>query len=95
MQIKSDVSGCIFEVPALNEATLLGAALVAGIGCGLFKNETEARSSMVNSPGAMYHPSPSNHRKYRQLYKEGYLALQAPIRDFSARISSTSFTSKG
>ena len=95
MQIKSDVFGCVLEVPALSEASLLGAALVAGIGCGLFKNETEARSSMVNSPGAMYYPSPSNHRKYRQLYKEGYLALQAPIRDFSARISSTSFTSKG
>jgi len=95
MQIKSDVSGCVFEVPALSEATLLGAALVAGIGCGFFKDETEARSSMINSPKAMYHPNPTNHRKYRQLYKEGYLALQAPIRDFSARISSTSITHEG
>lgn len=95
MQIKSDVFGCIIEVPALREATLLGAALVAGIGCGLYKDETEARSSLINSPGSVYHPNPSNHRKYRQLYKEGYLALQAPLRDFSARISSTSFTPEG
>jgi sugar (pentulose or hexulose) kinase len=35
MQIKADVSGCRLEVPAMPEATLLGAALLAGVGTGV------------------------------------------------------------
>ncbi len=90
IQIKADVSGCVIEVPALSEATLLGAALVAGIGSGLYKDKKEARSSLVNSPGAIYHPNSSNHLKYTQLYHDGFLALQKPIRDISKKLSSIS-----
>ena len=88
MQIKSDVSGCLIEVPAFKEATLLGCALVAGIGSGLFRDEAEARSSLVNFPCETYHPNPFHHHKYQQLFQEGFLALQAPLREFSAKISS-------
>ena len=42
MQNKADVTGKIIEVPALEEATTLGAALLAGIGLGIYKDEQDA-----------------------------------------------------
>ncbi len=36
MQIKADVGGCALYAPSSDEATVLGAALLAGIGCGLY-----------------------------------------------------------
>lgn len=95
MQIKADVFGCEIQVPTLGEATLLGAALVAGIGSSLYNNAAEARSSLVNSPGVIYHPNRDLHHVYQQLYHEGYLALQAPLRDISKKISSISSTTQG
>jgi xylulokinase len=95
MQIKADVFGCEIQVPTLGEATLLGAALVAGNGSGLYNNAAEARSSLINSPGVVYHPNRDQHHVYQQLYHEGYLALQAPLRDFSKKISSISSTTQG
>ena len=41
-QNKADITGKVIEVPAAAEATPLGAALIAGIGTGIYKNEKEA-----------------------------------------------------
>ncbi len=38
MQNKADVSGCVIETPEIEEATALGAAMLAGIGVGIYKN---------------------------------------------------------
>jgi xylulokinase len=80
MQIKADISGCTIEVPATNEATLLGAALVAGIGIGLYAGADEARSMIHTEPGRVYQPKDSLNLAYRRLYEEGFLPLQAPLR---------------
>lgn len=95
MQIKADVSGCEIQVLPINEATLLGAALVAGIGCGIFIDEGEARASLFQSAGEFYHPNQSRHRVYQKIYQEGYLALQEPLRRFSTQTASTSPLAKG
>ena len=80
MQIKADISGCTIEVPATNEATLLGAALVAGIGIGLYAGADEARSMIRSEPDRVYQPNGSINLAYRRLYEEGFLPLQAPLR---------------
>lgn len=80
MQNKADVSGRPVEVPAVEEATPLGAAILAGIGAGLFRGEEEA-FERVGRPGATYQPDPARHALYRErfgLYKELYPAL-APV----------------
>ena len=41
-QNKADITGKLIEVPAIEEATPLGAALVSGIGIGIYKDEKEA-----------------------------------------------------
>ncbi len=81
MQIKADVSGCEIIVPNVQDGTLLGAALVAGIGCGIYSSEAEARSSVTLSPASKYHPNPSQNQIYQTLYQQGYLPLQKPIRE--------------
>jgi len=79
MQIKADISGCAIEVPANREATLLGAALVTGMGIGLYADANEARSMVCSEPVCVYQPEASNNLIYRHLYEEGFLPLQAPL----------------
>jgi glycerol kinase len=42
MQYQADVTGVVIERPAELESTARGAAMLAGIGCGLFKGEADA-----------------------------------------------------
>jgi sugar (pentulose or hexulose) kinase len=80
MQIKADVFGCPVEVSAASEATLLGAALIAGIGIGLYADTSSAISATVQSPTAVYYPDESQHQAYQNLYSNGYIPLQKPLR---------------
>ena len=80
LQIKADVSGCRIEVSAEPEATLLGAALVAGIGSGLYANEAEAFDGLYLKPVEVFLPDGDRHAVYRQLYEQGYLLLQEALR---------------
>ena len=50
---KADVLGRPVEVPCIEEATPLGAAILAGIGLGLYKNEQDA-FQRVCKPGKTY-----------------------------------------
>ena len=46
-QIKSDVTGCPIEVPASDTATTLGAAILAGVGTGIYTDFEEAARQTV------------------------------------------------
>ena len=80
LQIKADVSGCRIEASAAPEATLLGAALVAGIGSGIYANEDEAFSGMHLNPVEVFLPDSERHGIYRRLYEQNYLPLQEILR---------------
>jgi xylulokinase len=80
LQIKADISGCEIKVPTISEATLLGAALVAGIGVGLYAGPDDARSMIRSKPIQVYQPIEANKLAYRHLYENGFLPLQAPLR---------------
>ena len=47
-QIKADVTGKPIVVPYADEATTLGAALLAGVGCGMYANYEEATALTVH-----------------------------------------------
>ena len=68
MQNKADVTGLPIEVPDLEEATPLGAAMLAGIGAGLYRDEREA-FERVCRPGKTYWPNPENAARYRECYR--------------------------
>jgi sugar (pentulose or hexulose) kinase len=80
LQIKADVSGCRIEASAEPEATLLGAALVAGIGSGLYASEGEAFKGLCLNPVEVFLPDSERHAIYRRLYEQGYLRLQEALR---------------
>jgi len=82
MQIKADVAGCAFDIADLSEATLLGAALAAGIGCGFYGNEQEALRAVTYRTIATMMPDPKRHDGYRRLFEHGYQMLQAPLRAY-------------
>lgn len=62
------------------EATLLGAALVAGIGRGLYTSEAEAFNGLCLNPVEVFLPDRERHAVYRRLYEQGYLRLQEALR---------------
>jgi xylulokinase len=47
-QNKADITGKLIEVPAAAEATPLGAALISGIGTGIYKDAREAYNQTYN-----------------------------------------------
>jgi xylulokinase len=67
MQNKADVVGKPVEVPELDEAVPLGAAILAGIGVGVYKDEADA-FHQVHKTGRVYEPNPA----LRGLYDERY-----------------------
>ena len=80
LQIKADVSGCRIEASVEPEATLLGAALVAGVGSGLYTSESEAIAGLHTNPVEVFLPDSERHATYRRLYEQGYLILQKVLR---------------
>ncbi len=78
MQNKADIAGKPIEVPAVEEATPLGAALLAGIGTGIYKDENEAYSKTYRI-GSIYEPDEKNkamYDRYYQIYKRLYFDLK-------------------
>ena len=67
MQNKADIAGKPIEVPAVEEATPLGAALLSGIGTGIYKNEEEAYSETYRV-GSVYEPEEKNKKLYDEYY---------------------------
>ena len=80
LQIKADVLGSRIEASAEPEATLLGAALVIGIGSGLYASEAEAFAALCPNPAEVFLPDNERHAIYRRLYQQGYLGLQEALR---------------
>lgn len=80
MQNKADIVGRPLEVPNVTEATPLGAAILAGIGAGLYRDEDEA-FRRVYRPGRIFEPDPATAKRYEDLYgvyRQLYPAL-APV----------------
>ncbi len=92
LRIKADVSGYLLRVPALAEATLLGAALIAGIGCGAYADEAEALAAVRDQAATVVEPDPARHASYARLYEDGYIPLQGPLRQYGAIFSDMSST---
>ena len=65
-------------MPDIEEATTLGAAILAGIGIGLYRNERDAFEH-VYRPGKTYQPDPKLASKYAdwfQIYRQLYPVLK-------------------
>lgn len=78
-QIKADVTGKVIKVPTSDTATTLGAAILAGVGVGLYDGFEEAvRETIVMTRTHM--PNMEHHRIY-QSSMELYLELYQNLKD--------------
>ncbi|MFI3324721.1 MAG: xylulokinase [Clostridia bacterium] len=72
-QIKADITGKKIIVPSSDTATALGAAILAGVGTGIYNNFEEAVEKTVVIKKS-YTPNPDNAEIYNQAY-ETYISL--------------------
>lgn len=75
MQAKADITNKTIEVPYSDHATTLGAAILAGIGVGIYKDYNEAIEKTVNIQ-RVYKPIQKNVEIYKRHYQQ-YLKLSA------------------
>ena len=78
MQNKADMVGKAFETPEIDEATPLGAAILAGIGVGLYQDEQDA-FQQVYRPGRVYEPDADLTARYAEgfeTFQQIYPALK-------------------
>jgi xylulokinase len=85
MQTKADILGVPVETPELYEATPLGAAMLAGIGAGLYRDEEEAVKKVYKS-GTSYEPNMKNHERYSDYYRNIYLKIQGSLSEVNGEI---------
>jgi xylulokinase len=87
MQNKADVIGRPIVVPAIEEATPLGAAILAGIGLGLYRDEEDA-CRRVYRAGETFQPDMQRTARYAdtfEIYRQLYPALAATSHQAGAR----------
>lgn len=90
MQNKADMIGQPIEMPEVEDASPLGAAMLAGIGVGIYRNEKDAYDR-VRKPGRTYDPDLRVTAQYAErfsLYKSLYPALKPVSHAVSEKLGS-------
>lgn len=76
LQTKANITGRVIEVPRMDEASLRGAAMLAGIGAGIFADEAAALASMPVDLRAV-HPVADAAAQYDALFPAWLAACDA------------------
>lgn len=87
MQIKADVFGIPVSVPRTQEATALGAALLAGVGAGVYADYEEASRAAVGQGEDVYKPDPERSAFYTEVFHEVYLPLVETFQQVDQKLS--------
>ncbi|SDO38896.1 FGGY family of carbohydrate kinases, C-terminal domain [Paenibacillus sp. yr247] len=87
LQIKADVSGIELHHPDLPEATLLGAALTAGVGSGVYRSFEEAMCVIPVGRSQVYTHNPDRHKLYRSIFENGFSHLRPMLLDYDMWLS--------
>ncbi|MHB1393339.1 MAG: FGGY-family carbohydrate kinase [Clostridia bacterium] len=67
-QIKADVTGKSITTKKIDEATCQGAAILSGVGIGLFESIEQGAEAFANE-GETFIQNPENHETYKDIYK--------------------------
>lgn len=78
-QIKADVTGKIIKVPASDTATTLGAAILAGVGVGIYDSFEQAVKETIVITREQK-PDMNNHEKYKK-YMDLYLEIYDDLKE--------------
>ncbi|WP_163536335.1 FGGY-family carbohydrate kinase [Gracilibacillus sp. YIM 98692] len=79
IQMYADVTGCKISIPTSDTATTLGAAILAGVGVGIYKDFPEAVEKTVNI-NRVQEPDMEKHKSYEKSFAL-YLELSDKLAD--------------
>ncbi len=86
MQLKADVTGRRIEAVRLDEATALGAALLAGVGCGLYPDHGAAGDA-VEREIRTWAPTPKLAATYGDVFEHGFQRLPQLVGEVAPALS--------
>ena len=75
LQLQADIFNMPVKTAKKAEQAGVGAAIVAGVGAGIYRSIEEACSQTIDYEGRIYEPNPRNHaiyQEYYQLFKDTY-----------------------
>ncbi len=79
-QIKADITGKTIETLDISEAAVIGAALLAGVGVGIYASVENAAAHIEHNIYQVMTPNPENEELYTKLYKI-YMTLYPRIKE--------------
>ena len=86
-QMKADITGREIEVLDMSDMAPVGAALLAGVGAGVFRDVYEASEKNEKKIYRVFRPSHENDAVYQTRY-ETYISLYPALKDiFRANLS--------
>jgi len=77
LDIIADVLGTRLMVPQVREAGALGAAILAGVGVGVYADACQAAAELTRID-TTHVPDPARHVTYRRIYQR-FVALEASV----------------
>lgn len=93
-QILADVTGCKVKIPKVREATALGAAMAAAIGCEQFYDMQEASNVWVKFEKT-YEPNKDNESVYKELKNKFVIAYEAQLKLVDDNITTSMWKAPG
>ena len=85
VQTCADIFGQPFTRPVVTEAGALGAAIIAGVGAGVFDTYAEGVAAMVKLDRT-FQPDPTRHTRYQERFQL-YQRLEPLIREYLRDLS--------
>jgi autoinducer 2 (AI-2) kinase len=93
-QIVADVTGYRVKIPKVTEATALGAAMAAGVGCGIYKDLKNAAKELVVWDKE-YEPNMENKKLYDTIKEQWKRAYEAQLSLVDANITTSMWKAPG
>lgn len=82
LQVKADILNCELELPGIPEASVLGAAMAAGVGAGTYRSVEDAVQHVGSTERESLMPRKQYTAQYQAIYEEGYDRLQQALRTY-------------
>ncbi|MDR3565408.1 MAG: FGGY family carbohydrate kinase [Negativicutes bacterium] len=88
MQMKADILGRPIVCMDVPEVVTLGAAMLAGLGAGIYRDSADA-VRQIRRDEIVYQPDEGRQRQYRAIYEEAYKYLYPALQAMNRRIDSS------
>ncbi|MEA1983174.1 MAG: FGGY-family carbohydrate kinase, partial [Campylobacterota bacterium] len=93
-QILADVTGYRVKIPKVTEATALGGAMAAGVGCGVYETLEEAAVKLVVWDKS-YEPNMQNKKIYDELKVKWQSAYEAQLKLVDENVTTSMWKAPG